>query len=51
MRSRAAMVRAVLPKPRAKELWMVTGATAAFDAAARLPSIEEDVTEAGHAAA
>ena len=53
MRRRAAMVRAVLPRPKAKDLWMVSGAAAAYDeiGQGRLPSIEEVVGEAGEAAA
>jgi len=43
-RRRAAMLRAVLPKTLAKELWMLTGAPDAdgFGADGRLPAIEED---------
>ena len=47
------MVRAVLPRPKAKDLWMVSGAAAAYDeiGQGKLPSIEEVVGEAFDAAA
>ena len=48
MRRRAAMARAVLPRPKAKDLWMMTGAAAAYDEVGqgRLPSIQEVVGDA-----
>ena len=42
MRRRAAMMRAVLPKPSAKELWMVTGAPGDDDMLGRLAEIDLD---------
>ncbi len=48
MRRRAAMVRAVLPKPSAKELWMVTGAPGAdgIGSGSKLPEIDEEIEPA-----
>ena len=44
VRRRAAMLRAVLPKVKARELWMLTGACdeTGFGAEGRLPEIEEN---------
>jgi hypothetical protein len=48
IRRRAAMLRAVLPKAQAKDLWMLTGASdeTGYGAEGRLPEIEEQLSAA-----